>query len=256
MDYTIRPDLYDLQHSGDFLPGERDFYLDLARQAGGPVLELAFGTGRVGLHLARHGIEVVGLDLSASMLERARELLQAEPAEVRDRVTLVEGSMVDFDLGRRFGLVYVPFRAFLHLKTQAQQRSCLRRVAAHLAPAGRFAGNFFQPNPLLLPAYTATRLDGVATTPDGGRIVVSHWCPESDLHEQYKYVTMKSELYDSQGRLLESTLRDLELAWIFGREWNLLLEVEGFQLERLDGGFQGQSVQEGGEYVWVARRAG
>lgn len=256
MQYTQRPDLYDLIHPKDFMAGEREFYLALARDAGGPVLELAYGTGRIGLHLARNGIEVVGLDLSAAMLGRARQVLAEEPPEVARRVTLFEGSMADFDLGRRFGLIYVPFRAFLHLRTQEQQRSCLRRVAAHLAPGGRFAGNFFQPNPLLLPAYSAVRVDGTTPTPDGGRIVQSHWCPTSDLVEQYKHVLMRMERFDAEGRLVESSVHDLELAWIFGREWRLLLELEGFELERLDGGFQGQSVADGGEYVWVARRSG
>ena len=255
MEYTYRPDLYDLQHPGDFMPGERDFYLALARQAGGTVLELGFGTGRIGLYLARHGVEVVGLDLSPTMLDRARKVLEEEPAEVARRVTLVEGSMVDFDLGRRFGLAYVPFRAFLHLRTQAEQRRCLRRVAAHLEPGGRFAGNFFMPNPLMLPPYLSPRVDGTVPTPDGGRVVQSHWCPESSLHEQRKRICFKNERFDAQGRLVEAALQDLELTWIHGREWNLLLEIEGFHLERLEGGFQGQPLRDGGEYVWVARRA-
>ncbi len=256
MQYTQRPDLYDLLHPEDFMAGEREFYLALAREAGGPVLELAYGTGRVGLHLARNGIEVVGLDLSAAMLGRARQVLAEEPPEVSRRVTLVEASMAHFDLGRRFGLVYVPFRAFLHLRTQEEQRACLRRVAAHLADGGRFAGNFFQPDPLLLPRYTAVRVDGATETPDGGRLVQSHWCPRSDLVEQFKHIRMRLERFDATGRLVESGLHDLELTWIYGREWRLLLEVEGFELERLEGGFLGQSVDEGNEYVWVARRRG
>lgn len=255
MDYTRRPDLYDLHHPGDFMPGEREFYLDLARQAGGPVLELAYGTGRVGLHLARHGVEVVGLDLSPTMLGRAREVLKAEPPEVASRVTLVRASMAEFRLNLRFGLVYVPFRAFLHLRTQAEQRSCLRHVAAHLAPGGRFAGNFFMPNPMMLPPYATPRVDGVTPTPDGGRVVQSHWSPASDLHEQWKRVHMRTERFDAGGQLVETELYDLELTWIFGREWKLLLEIEGFELERLDGGFQGQPLRDCGEYVWVARRA-
>lgn len=254
MQYTQRPDLYDLIHPEDFMPGEREFYLALAREAGGPVLELAYGTGRVGLYLARHGIEVVGLDLSASMLGRARQVLAGEPLEVSRRVTLVEASMADFDLGRRFGLIYVPFRAFLHLRTQEEQRSCLRRVADHLTDGGRFAGNFFQPNPLLLPSYSSVRVDGTKATPDGGRVVQSHWCPRSDLVEQSKLVLMRLERFDAAGRLVESGVHDLELTWIHGREWRLLLEIEGFELERLEGGFQGQSLHEGDEYVWVARR--
>lgn len=82
MRYTERPDLYDLNQPGDVFPGEREHYLALARQAGDRVLELGYGTGRVGLHLARSGVAVVGLDRAETMLAEARRVLQAEPPEV------------------------------------------------------------------------------------------------------------------------------------------------------------------------------
>jgi len=76
------------------------FFVELAREAGGPVLEVGCGTGRVLIPTARAGFEIVGLDLSPSMLAVCRESLAQEPAEVQARVELVEGDMRDFDLGR------------------------------------------------------------------------------------------------------------------------------------------------------------
>ena len=77
-----------------------EFYVAEARAAGGPVLELGCGTGRVLLPAARAGVEITGLDASANMLERCRAKLAAEPEAVRGRATLVRGDLADFDLGR------------------------------------------------------------------------------------------------------------------------------------------------------------
>lgn len=88
------------------------FYVEAARESGGPVLELGCGTGRVLIPTARAGIETVGFDLSAGMLEACQRRLRAEPPELRDRVSLHRGDMRNFDLGRTFRLVTIPFRPF------------------------------------------------------------------------------------------------------------------------------------------------
>ncbi|MBM3464824.1 MAG: class I SAM-dependent methyltransferase [Armatimonadetes bacterium] len=249
--YTRRPDLYDLEHAGDTLPGEIEFYVNLARAAGGPVLELAVGTGRVGLEVARAGVELVGLDLSEPMLSAARHKAEAQGLSV----TLLHEDMRTFDLGRKFNLIYVPFRAFLHLHTQEDQRACLRRVAAHLAPSGRFAGNFFKPKPSLLEGNAHERYEQIKLLEDGSLLVRSYCAPNADIHEQLKEIHLLTRIYDPHGDMRSSRIDPLRLTWIHGREWRLLLELEGFALERLDGGFNGESAGDGWEYVWVARRA-
>ena len=91
------------------------FFVDAARAAGGPVLEVGCGTGRVALAIARAEIEIVGLDLSQHMLAVCREKLRQESPTVQSRVTLVNGDMRQFDLGRTFKLITLPFRPFQHL---------------------------------------------------------------------------------------------------------------------------------------------
>jgi len=120
------------------------FYLQLARQAaaaGHAVLELGCGTGRITLPIAREGIEIVGLDNAPAMLDVARRKAAAEELEL----PWVEADMRDFRLDRRFGLVIVPYRSFLHLLTPEDQASCLATVRQHLLPGGRLALNFFVP---------------------------------------------------------------------------------------------------------------
>ena len=121
--------------------GDVGFYRDLAREAGGPILELGCGTGRVLLAIARDGIACTGLDASEEMLEEFRR--KGPPENVR----LVRGSMQDFDLGtERFGLIFSAFRSFQHLLTVEDQLACLRAVRRHLAPGGLFAFDVFAPN--------------------------------------------------------------------------------------------------------------
>ncbi len=113
----------------------------------GPLLELGCGTGRVLLPLARAGHEVVGIDLSEPMLARCRTKLQAEPPAVRDRVTLLEGDMTSFDLGRRFAQISCAFGSFHHLRTVEEQLACLERCSHHLLPGGTLVLDLINPDP-------------------------------------------------------------------------------------------------------------
>ena len=124
------------------------FWLSMAAAVPhGPILELACGTGRVLLPMARAGSEVVGLDLSPVMLERCKAHLRKEPAEVRDRVALVQGDMTSFDLGRKVGAVFCPFNSFHHLRSADAQLACLARCHAHLPSQGLLVLDLFNPDP-------------------------------------------------------------------------------------------------------------
>ena len=113
----------------------------------GPLLELGCGTGRVLIPLARDGHEVTGLDLSTHMLARCRAKLQAEPPEVRRRVTLVAADIASFDLDRRFAQIYCSCGTFHHLSTAEQQLACLERCNQHLTGHGTLVLDLFNPVP-------------------------------------------------------------------------------------------------------------
>jgi SAM-dependent methyltransferase len=116
------------------------FYGALAREAGGSVLELACGTGRVTIPIAKSGFPVTGLDIVPGMLARARSKAAGLP------VRWVEGDARTFDLGERFRLVFLTGNAFQAFLTNAEQAAVLRRVRAHLDDEGLFA--FETRNPL------------------------------------------------------------------------------------------------------------
>ena len=132
--YAAKQDLVDLP-----------FYLDLATQSRGPVLEIACGTGRVLLPIARKGIEICGVDNSLPMLKILKEHFAREPQEVRQLVTVQEGDMRTFCLNRKFPLVMIPFRPMQHMFTVEDQVAALRTAAAHLTDQGTLAFDVFYP---------------------------------------------------------------------------------------------------------------
>jgi len=128
------------------------FYVGLARQADGPLVELAIGNGRVAIPVAHAtGKPVTGIDRSPTMLAQAR----ARAAGAGVHLHVREGDMRDLALDEPAALIYCPFRALLHLPTWADRRRTFERVAASLRPGGRFAWNAFA-----FDHHLAARLDG------------------------------------------------------------------------------------------------
>ena len=121
---------YDRQDSSDTGVA---FYASLARETGGPVLEIACGTGRVAIPIARQGFAVTGLDVVPGMLEVARSKAAGLP------ISWIEGDARAFDLGERFRLVFLTGNAFQLFLTNADQEALLRQVRAHLHDEGLFA---------------------------------------------------------------------------------------------------------------------
>jgi SAM-dependent methyltransferase len=140
--YDVFARFYDLDTAG--YVADLPFWVNLARRASGPVLEPACGTGRVLLPLARAGFEVVGVDVSAAMLDVARDKLAA--AGLRERVELIQADLLELDLGRRFALALIALNSFGHFAEPGAPERALAAVRAHLAPAGLLALDL--PNPV------------------------------------------------------------------------------------------------------------
>ena len=157
---TAPSSLYDLAEVYDAItpPGPCEpFYREEARRTGGPVLELACGTGRLTVPLAQDGHEVVGLDASPAMLARARQ----KAAEAGATAAFVSGDMRAFDLGRRFGFVLVSCNSLGHMTEPEDLQACLAAVRRHLAPGGVLAFDVVLPDPrnLIPPEGGVRRLD-------------------------------------------------------------------------------------------------
>jgi SAM-dependent methyltransferase len=240
------PELYDAVTPPSF-KGDVEWYSRKARDCGGPVLELGAGTGRITLEIARAGIEVHALDADPAMLDRLRQKLAQETADIRARVVTSAGDMRSFALPERFALVIAPFRAFLHNVTEPDQLACLERVRAHLGPDGCFAFNVFHPS-LEYMAHNAGALAGVWRArgtfprPDGGFLVRS----ESNQYDTVKQRVDSLHRYEEFGAdrvLVRTTLNRIQLAYLYPPDLRRLLAQAGFRSVQIAGGFDGRPFE-------------
>jgi SAM-dependent methyltransferase len=247
---------YDSRTAG--FPGEIEFYVGRAIASGGPVLEVACGTGRVAWPIARAGIAIVGLDLSAAMLEVAEGKRAAEGRDVRERARFVSGDMTGFDLGETFALALVPFRAFQALLTPEAQRSALACIHRHLRPGGRLVLDVFDPLlELLLSGRAAPRpsLPDARHPVSGNVVAVS--VPErvnDPLAQQFRERWLFTERSPS-GEVVRQEEEILEMRWSYRYEMRYLLELCGYVVEDELSDFMGAPPAYGREQIWVARRA-
>lgn len=146
--------LYDMivQFSDDV-----DFYSSQAGQAGGKVLDLACGSGRILKHLVEEGIDVVGLDLSGEMLQLARKKL----GDCADQVELVQGDMRSFSLSYRFNLIMIPYCSLIYMKSDEERLAVFERCYAHLNPGGRLIFDFLAGEVLEGESWPTLALQGI-----------------------------------------------------------------------------------------------
>ena len=241
----------------DFAYGTKEddlaFWSQLAGEAEGPALELACGTGRVAIPLARARHRVTGLDISPNMLAVARTRLAREPVEVRSRLRLVQGDMTSFDLGERFALIFIAYHSFQALTSRVGQRRCLESCARHLDAKGRLAINVFNPRLSTLAAGAGDYGPDEYSGPNG--VIVRETAhTEFDIANQRLFWRPAYECTAPDGKVtMRQHLAELRYFFRFEMEW--MLEACGFEVEALYGDFERSPFRaESGEMIFAARR--
>lgn len=235
------------------------FYIEMAEMVSGSVLEVACGTGRILIPTARAGLEIVGLDLSEWMLAKCRDKLAGEPEEVQRRVELVKENMRDFDLGRSFELITVPFHSFQHLTELEEQFSCLRTIRRHLGERGRLVLDLFNPSVLLL--ADDSRKEEFGDEPefeldDGRKVLMRSRVVSRDFFNQVIDCEMIFYVTYTDGRE-ERLVHRFLMRYIFRYEAEHMLARCGFEVEHLYGDFDKSPYgsKYPGELIFVARKA-
>ncbi|MGB2875677.1 MAG: methyltransferase domain-containing protein [Gaiellaceae bacterium] len=209
------------------------FYVAEAKRAGGPVVELAVGTGRIAVPTAAEGIRVIGVDSSPGMLEVCRE--RAELAGVADLVDLRLGDLAAPPVEERVRLVTCPFRSYLHLLDDEERLEALRSAHELLVPGGRLVFDVFAPAADDIEATHGRWLER-----EPGIFERAHW--------------------DTRARTLTLSVRGdggattFTLGWLLPDEWRALLERAGFQIIGCFGWFDRRPYSGGEDTVWIARR--
>jgi SAM-dependent methyltransferase len=211
------------------------FYVAEARASGGPVVELAVGTGRIAVPVAKAGVAVIGVDESPGMLDVARAY--AEREGVSELVDLRRGDLREPPVPERVPLVTCPFRSLLHLADEAEKLRALKAAHDVLRPGGRLVFDVFAPS-----------RDDIDETH-------GHWLErEPGIFERADW--------DEPARTLRLSVRSgesaasFELHWLDEPEWRLLLAAAGFEVVALYGWFDRRRFAGGEDMIWVCRRPG
>ena len=209
------------------------FYVEEAKRAGSPVVELAVGTGRIAIPTAAEGIRVIGIDSSPGMLEVCRD--RAELAGLAGLLDLRLGDLLKPPVEERVRLVTCPFRSYLHLLDDEERLGALRAAYSLLVPGGRLVFDVFAP-----------AADDIEET--HGR-----WLErEPGIFERADWDTGARTLTLSVRG--ESGATTFTLAWLSPDEWRALLERAGFQVIGFYGWFDRRPYRGGEDTVWIARR--
>lgn len=237
-------DVYDADYREQEI-GDVEFYVDLARDAAGPVLEVGCGTGRVYLDLLRAGVDAYGIDVSAEMLA----VLEQNAAERGLTPRVRQADMTDFEPNREYALVIVPFRTFLHNVTMADQKATLRNLHRALAPGGRLALNFFVPSFEVICENYGERERRTIKRGDDQYVVAD----VTEIEDEVDQLVRVTRTLRRDGEVIrEATFR---LTLVSKREFELLLETTGWDDWTVNGGFDGEPVDEAEELVWIAEKA-
>ena len=208
-------------------------YVEEALASGGPVVELAVGTGRIAVPTAKAGIRVIGVDQSRAMLEVAREHAKREGVE--SLLDLRVGDLREPPVTERVPLVTIPFRSMLHLASDGDRHRALAAAAGLLEPGGRLVFDVFAPSD-----RDIEETDGLWLEREPGIFERADW----NARERTLVLSVRGG----------DQAATMELHWLSAPEWNALIEDAGFEVEALYGWFDRRAWDGGEDQIWVCRR--
>jgi len=243
-EYDPLSDLYDLEYTHDY---DLPFWLSLAGREAGPVIEWGAGTGRITAPLAAAGHGVTAVEISGRMVERGKEK--------GGTVEWIVGDMSSVDPGRRNGLAICAFNSFLCLKSGDDASAFLRNAHEHLVPGGLLGieVSAFSPEELVdQPASPALRHDFTRVLPEGrlDRFSVSHF----DAATQLMQMRLFYKRYGASGTLQSRRAHDLTIRIVGRSELELILQLTGFEVEAVYGGFEGEPFTSTSDHLIVLAR--
>jgi len=241
---------YEIENFAKDIP----FYIEYAKMAGDEVLELACGTGRILIPIAKQGIKITGIDISEGMLNIARQKANNLDENTRKNATLIHGDMRQFELAKRFSFVYIAFRSFQSLLTKEDQGACLECVHRHLENQGIFILDLFAPRHDYLAQQKRSLYLGKFYDKERDLYITRRTEDEYNLANQTLKEDRFYEWTDKQGNFRRH-IWSFELAYLFRYEAELLLEKYGFKVQQVFANFDKSPYNYySGEQIFVATK--
>ncbi len=248
--------LYDVYVPG--WQGEVDFYRELIAHSpleSAGVLEIACGTGRIALQLAKDGANVTGLDISSELLDIAREKSLGVP-----NVKWILGDMRTFEIGAKFGVAIVPGHSFQFMHTPDEQVSCLEHIRRHLIPDGVLVIHLDHQDigwlaGLLDKKETGYTKGRMLTHPTTGQKFRTSFAWAFEPATQTATVKLNWEAIDERESVIQTwEMEPMRLHCVFRFEMEHLLRRVGFSIEAVYGDFfKNELTNESGHMIWIAR---
>lgn len=250
IDVTERPDLYDWLYSDQI--EDISMYLSLAEEHS-EIVECGIGSGRITIPLAESDKTVYGIDNSSAMLKRLKDKLVHLPKAIQNRIYIYQYDMRNFDLGRKFSLVLVPFSTFNYLLTIEDQKSSLRAIRNHLTAQGTLVLELlsFSLFPNWLDNDSAMRKVAKRIDPDTGKTIEMWRVTRFDSATQIVEQDRHFRFYDANGVFEKEVVVLWRNRFFFIGEMQLLLEATGFEIATIYGDCNFGPYQHNSEFVVV-----
>lgn len=221
------PGLYDAAHG--WKTNDINFIADAADEFGGPVLELGAGTGRLSLHILKHGHTYTGIESSSAFVECAKNKVQ----KFGNKATILKGDMRSFDLDQQFQFIFVGFNSIFHLMNEKDVLSFFQCVKKHLTDNGAFLIDTFIPDPLFLyrdkQKYYVMEFD----TPDGVHCIVS----ETNEYDNETQINHIQWYFNYEGKD-DPEIFNFDMHMIFPDTMDRLLSDAGFMIREKYGDYE------------------
>jgi SAM-dependent methyltransferase len=237
---------------------DMDFYVDTAKANGGPVLELACGTGRILLPIARHGISIHGVDNSLPMLNVLQDKLRQELKDVRELVSISQGDIRNFRSNREYPLVIIPFRPLQHMYTVEDQVAALQTAAFHLEAGGNLVFDVFYPKFDSLDSKIGEEVLELEWKPksDPSKVIRRYFRKESvDKISQNFTATFIFRTYQGE-RLIQEETETLRLSYYTYPHLRALFLLTGLEIVEEYGSFDKTPLDnEAQQMIFVLKRS-
>jgi cyclopropane fatty-acyl-phospholipid synthase-like methyltransferase len=232
-DYDLIAPFYDIEHA--HFDEDVNLYINFAELCGGPLLELACGSGRLLVPLACEGYELTGVDNSRSMLNLAQHAL--EQAGVADQCTLIQENIHTMRLGQQFRLAFIALGSFGHVSTRQEQRQSLAVVRYHLTVGSKFILDISNADVRYMEQLSGQVLHQGTWKRENGT-VLSHFV--SPASSPTKHLLELTHFYEEhrQGEAVQRTVITTHLYLFEKNEVELLLEEAGFEINDVFGDYE------------------
>ncbi len=222
------------------------WYLTKAHSFGDPILDMACGTGRMSILLAKEGYSIVAFDRSEGMLTRFHEKLSREPIEIKRRVQIFQQDMDNFTFKERFNTI-ICVDAFFHNLFEQEALNCLKCVSQHLTYKGRFFFNVPNPNQDFLQKCLDSQgkiwtTKNIYPLENSGTTILVEEASAADIQAQLIFTKLRFTCSDSEGNIIERNESSWTTRYMYQDQYLTLFETSGLEVELLVGTYQNEPV--------------